>query len=94
VIGDDVLFGPEVMVTAAGYRFNDGAPVTEQAMDEDDVIIGRDVWLATRVIVMPGARIGDGAIIGAGAIVTGDIPAHAIAVGMPARVVGRRQIPT
>jgi acetyltransferase-like isoleucine patch superfamily enzyme len=43
VIGDDVLFGPEVMVTAAGYRFNDGAPVTEQAMDEADVIIGRDV---------------------------------------------------
>jgi acetyltransferase-like isoleucine patch superfamily enzyme len=92
VVGDDVLFGPEVMVTAAGYRFNDGAPVTEQAMDEADVVIGRDVWLATRVIVMPGARIGEGAIIGAGAIVTGDIPRHAIAVGMPAKVVGKRQI--
>ncbi|MBF9036662.1 acyltransferase [Rhodobacterales bacterium HKCCE2091] len=93
VIGDDVLFGPEVMVTAAGYRFNDGAPVTMQAMDEADVIIGNDVWLATRVIVLPGARIGDGAIIGAGAIVTGEIPAGAIAVGAPARVVGERRIP-
>jgi acetyltransferase-like isoleucine patch superfamily enzyme len=91
VIGDDVLFGPEVMVTAAGYRFDDGAPVTEQAMDEADVIIGRDVWLATRVIVLPGARIGDGAIIGAGAIVTGEIPPYAIAVGIPAKVVGQRQ---
>ncbi|MEJ6391589.1 acyltransferase [Gymnodinialimonas ulvae] len=93
VIGDDVLFGPEVMVTASGYRFDDGTPVTEQAMDEADVIIGRDVWLATRVIVLPGARIGDGAIIGAGAIVTGEIPDYAIAVGIPAKVVGQRQKP-
>lgn len=93
VIGDDVLFGPDVMVTAAGYRFNDGGPVTAQAMDEADVIIGDDVWLATRVMVLPGARIGDGAIIGAGAIVTGEIPPLAIAVGTPARVVGQRQRP-
>ena len=92
-IGDDVLFGPDVMVTAAGYRFNDGAPVTQQAMDEADVVIGNDVWLATRVIVLPGARIGDGAVIGAGAIVTGEIPAYAIAVGTPAKVIGERQRP-
>ena len=91
VIGDDVLFGPEVMVTAAGYRFDDGAPVTAQAMDEEDVIIGNDVWLGTRAIVLPGARIGDGAIIGAGALVRGEIPAYAIAVGIPARVVGQRK---
>ncbi len=58
VIGDNVLFGPEVMVTAAGYRFNDGSPVTAQAMDEADVIIGDDVWLGTRAIVLPGAGSG------------------------------------
>ena len=79
-------------MTAAGYRFNDGQPVTAQAMDEADVIIGNDVWLATRVIVLPGAVIGDGAVIGAGAVVRDEIPAFAIAVGMPARVVGYRQI--
>lgn len=90
VIGDDVLFGPDVLVTAANYRFNDGSPVTEQAMNEADVIIGNDVWLGARVIVLPGARIGDGAIIGAGALVRGEIPAGAIAVGTPAKVVGRR----
>lgn len=91
-IGDDCLFGPEVMVTAATYRFNDGHPVTMQKMDEEDIVIGRDVWLGTRAIVLPGARIGDGAIIGAGALVKGDIPPMAIAVGQPARVVGRREI--
>ncbi|MEL6103971.1 MAG: acyltransferase [Pseudomonadota bacterium] len=92
VIGDNVLFGPEVMVTAAGYRFNDGQPVTDQAMDEADVVIGNDVWLGTRAIVLPGVSIGDGAIIGAGAVVTKDIPDWAIAAGTPAKVVSQRLI--
>lgn len=93
VIGHDVLFGPEVLVTAANYRFNDGAPVTDQAMDEADVLIGDDVWLGGRVIVLPGVSIGDGAVIGAGAVVTKSVPPMAIAVGGPARVVGRRRLP-
>jgi len=90
VIGDDCLFGPEVMVTAANYRFNDGSPVTRQLMDEKDVIIGRDVWLGARAVVLPGVTIGDGAIIGAAAVVTRSAPAGAIVVGQPAKVVGQR----
>jgi acetyltransferase-like isoleucine patch superfamily enzyme len=92
-IGDDVLFGPDVLVTAAGYRFNDGHPVTDQAMDEADVILGNDVWIGAKCVILPGARIGDGAIVGAGSVVRGTIPAMAIAVGSPARVVARREIP-
>lgn len=92
-IGDDVLFGPEVMITASGYRYDDGAPITDQASDEADVQIGNDVWLGTRVTVLPGARIGNGAIIGAHSVVRGDIPAMAIAVGSPARVVSERRLP-
>lgn len=92
VLGDDVLFGPEVMITAANYRFNDGHPVNDQAMDEGDVVIGNDVWLGTRVMVLPGVTIGDGAIVGAGSVVTKDIPAMAVAVGVPARIVGQRQV--
>jgi GT2 family glycosyltransferase/acetyltransferase-like isoleucine patch superfamily enzyme len=93
VIGNDVLFGPDVMVTAANYRFNDGQPVTEQAMDEADVVIGDDVWIATGAVILPGVTIGNGAIIGAGALVNRDIPPMAIAVGSPARVVGQRRLP-
>lgn len=92
VIGNDVLFGPDVLLTAANYRFNDGAPVTKQPMDEADIVIGDDVWVGARVIILPGATIGDGAIVGAGALVRGYIPANAIAVGVPARIVGERQI--
>lgn len=89
---DGVLFGPEVMITASGYRYNDGRPVTDQASDEADVVIGDDVWLGTRVTVLPGVRIGDGAIIGAHSVVRDDIPAMAVAVGSPARVVSDRRI--
>ena len=91
VIGDDVLFGPDIMVTAANYRFNDGRPVTAQAMDEADVVIHDEVWIATGAVILPGVTIGDGAIIGAGAIVIRDVPALAFAAGAPARVVGERR---
>lgn len=91
-IGDDALFGPEVMLTAASYRYEDGHPVTQQAMDEADIEIGRDVWIGTRAVILPGARIGDGAIIGAHAVVRGEVPAMGIAVGSPARVVSSRKM--
>jgi acetyltransferase-like isoleucine patch superfamily enzyme len=92
-LGRNVMFGPEVMVTASGYRFNAGSPVTDQPMDEADVVIGDDVWVGARAILLPGARIGAGAIIAAGAVVRGEIPAMAIAAGVPARIVGQRELP-
>jgi acetyltransferase-like isoleucine patch superfamily enzyme len=90
-IGDDVLIGPDVMITAASYRFDDGSPVTSQVMDEGDINIGNDVWLGAKVVVLPGVTIGVGAIVGASAVVTKNIPDFAIAVGIPARVVGQRK---
>lgn len=50
-------------------------------------MIGNNVWLGNNVCVMPGVTIGDGAIIGANAVVTHDIPAYAVAAGIPAKVV-------
>ena len=90
VIGDDVLFGPEVMLTAATYRHEDGDPITDQAMREEDIVIGDGVWLATRAVVLPGTTIGAGAIIASGAVVKGDVPARAIMAGSPAKIVGFR----
>ena len=54
------------------------------------VNIGHDVWIGRNAVVLPGARIGNGAVVGAGAVVTKDVPAYAIAVGNPARVVKYR----
>ena len=83
VVGDDCLFGPRVMVTAANH-------VTRQPIDEADVVIGRDVWLGARVIVLPGVRIGDGEIVSAGALVIKSVPSGAIVGGQPARVIVHR----
>lgn len=50
------------------------------------VYIGQNVWIGSNAVIMPGIRIGDNAIIGAGAIVTKDVPERSVAVGVPARV--------
>jgi lipopolysaccharide O-acetyltransferase len=65
------------------------APAERLLHSESEVIIGRNVWLGDSVAVLAGARIGDGAVIGANSVVTGHIPAETIAVGAPARVVRR-----
>jgi maltose O-acetyltransferase len=91
-IGDDVVMGPDVVLMTTAHAFEDpDQPVNRQGfLPTKPIIIGNDVWLGTRVIVMPGVTIGDGAIIGAGAVVTRDVPPMSVAVGCPAQVIRRR----
>jgi acetyltransferase-like isoleucine patch superfamily enzyme len=51
------------------------------------IVIGRKVWLGAAATVLPGVTIGDGAIVGAGAVVTKDVPANAIVAGVPAKLI-------
>jgi len=53
-------------------------------------VIGNDVWIGTRVIILPGVEIGSGSVIGAGSIVSRSIPPYSIAVGAPAKVIRTR----
>lgn len=55
--------------------------------DSEPVVLGRNVWLASRVIVLPGVTIGDNSVLGAGSVVTRDIPPDVLAAGVPARVI-------
>src|SRR5690606_19476743 len=89
-VGARTTFGPECFVTAADYGLAAGTRITDQAMIERDIIIGADCWIGARAIVTAGVTIGDGAVIGAGAVVTHDVPAGAIAAGVPARVLKMR----
>jgi acetyltransferase-like isoleucine patch superfamily enzyme len=63
---------------------------TQPLKTKGPIIIDDEVWLGHGVIVLSGVRIGKGAVIGAGSVVTKDIPANAVAVGVPARVVRMR----
>jgi acetyltransferase-like isoleucine patch superfamily enzyme len=92
-LGRHALLGPEVFITASNYQIKPGTPVMDQPKLERDVVIGDDVWLGARVMVVPGVEIGDGCIIGASSVVTRSIPAGSIAVGNPARIVGHRGEP-
>lgn len=91
ILGNYVSLAPDVFITASDYQFEKGIPFRDQPKQERDIIIGDDVWLGTKVVVTAGVSIGQGCIVGAGAVVTKDLPANAIAVGVPARVVGERQ---
>jgi virginiamycin A acetyltransferase len=55
-----------------------------------DTVVGNDVWIGMEAMILPGARIGDGAIIGARAVVSGEVPVYAIVGGNPGRVVRKR----
>lgn len=92
IIGDDTIIGPNVLITAASYRFDDGQPIHGQTMDAADIVIGADVWIASGVIITTGCRIGDGAVIGAGAVVTRDVRGSEIVAGVPARTIGQREL--
>lgn len=84
------MLGPNILITASSYRFRDGAPIRCQAMDEADVIIGRDVWLGAGVVILAWTRIGDGAVIGANSLVRGTVPAGTVYGGSPARQISQR----
>ncbi len=94
VIGEYALFAPDVMITASTYRFNDGSPVTKQAMNENDVLIGEDCWIGRGAILLAGTDLGRGVIVGAHSVVRGKFPDNAIIAGSPAKVVGQRQTST
>lgn len=90
-IGKECMIASHVVFIPENHRFDrTDLPMREQGSTRQGIRIGDDVWLATRVVVLDGVNIGKGALIGAGAVVTRDIPPYAIAFGVPAKVVGYR----
>ena len=85
-IGDDVQIGPHVQLLTATH------PIDPQARKDkweaaEPIVIGDNVWLGGGVIVCPGVTIGADTVVGAGSVVTRDLPAGVVAVGSPARVI-------
>jgi acetyltransferase-like isoleucine patch superfamily enzyme len=90
-IGEDSMIGEMVSIRDHDHKFSDLAqPIREQGMKSAPVHIGRDVWIGGKATIIKGVSIGDGAVIGANAVVTKNVPDRAIAVGVPAHIVGYR----
>lgn len=91
-IGTGTIFAPEVWIYSRTHNFDRDLKALpfDNVMLTAPVHIGEYVWIGARVIVLPGVSIGEGAVVGAGSVVSRDIPACAIAVGNPARVVKYR----
>lgn len=93
-IGSNTLFGSDCTVIDHNHGKYKGSsqsdpslPPVKRDLDSSPIIIGKNCWFGDRVFIMPGVKIGDGVIVGAGSIVTKDIPSNSIAVGVPAKVV-------
>ena len=92
-IGTDVMIGRECYIYTQNHEHSDTLTLmrTQGYEEERPVVIGNDVWIGSRVTILPGVHIGDGAIVGASSVVTKDVPDYAIACGNPARVVSYRR---
>ena len=84
-IGDHVMIGPNVTIATAAHPVEPS--LRKKALQFNcPVHIGNNVWIGANVVILPGVTIGDNTVIGAGSVVTKDIPANVVAVGNPCRV--------
>jgi len=84
-VGDYTMFGPNVTVATAGH------PILPELRDKGyqynaPVHIGRNCWFGAGAVILPGITVGDNVVVGAGSVVTKDLPSNVVAVGNPCRV--------
>jgi acetyltransferase-like isoleucine patch superfamily enzyme len=86
-IGEHVLIAPQAKIVAVNHNYTDlSRPVIDQGITCRGIVIEDGAWIGTGAAVLDGVRVGRGAVIGANAVVTRDVPPHTVAVGSPAAV--------
>ncbi len=93
VFGEAVLVAGNCYFTAGAYHVDDtGSAVMDQgAYSKGPIILGDNSWIGTGAIILDGVKVGKGAIVGAGAVVTKDVPDYAIVAGVPAKIIRMRE---
>jgi acetyltransferase-like isoleucine patch superfamily enzyme len=87
-IGDRVYTSPFTQIIAVNHVFDDPQrPFVDQGITAQGIVIGDDVWLGASAVITDGVRVGNGAVVAAGAVVTKDVPPHTVVAGVPARVI-------
>lgn len=89
-IGAHSLIAPGVFITDHHHGIARGRLIDTQGITSAPVTIGNDVWVGAHSVILPGVTIGDGAVVGAGAVVTHDVEQNAIVAGVPARTLRLR----
>lgn len=88
IVGDYSIFGEGVSIHDDNHIPGRGRePIASRGLATQPIAIGRNVWVGAKAVILPGVRIGDNAVVGAGAVVTRDVPPYTIAAGVPARVI-------
>jgi len=87
VVGAGAMLAEMCVVRDSDHLRDPGGAISAHRYSSAPVVVGRDAWLASRVIVLKGVSVGAGATVGAGAVVTKSIPPRSLALGVPARVV-------
>lgn len=87
-LGDRVYTSPGTQIIAVNHVFNDPTrPFVEQGITAEGIVIEDDVWLGSNCVITDGVRVGKGAVVAAGAVVTKDVPPHTVVGGVPAKVI-------
>lgn len=89
-IGDNTIIAAQCYIIDCDHSFEPDDLIRNQKQKTAPISIGKDVWIAANVTILKGVTIGDGAVIGAKSLVNKDIPANAVAVGIPAKVIKYR----
>lgn len=90
-LGTNVIMGPDVKIYSRNHNFDSlDDPIQFQGKRQHNTIIGNDVWIGANVIILAGVEVGDHVIIGAGSVVTKDVPDYAVMGGNPAKIIKYR----
>ncbi len=92
IVGDNVLMGEDVLFLTRNHAFADSKVLIRDQgyLGTETIVVGDDVWIGTRCILLPGVHVGTGAVVGAGSVVTKSVEPYAIVAGNPATVIGHR----
>lgn len=90
-IEENVMIGPNVVIRASNHNFKDlSIPMKFQGHSGGKITICKDVWIGANVTILPNVYIGEGSVIGAGAVVIKNVPEYSICGGVPAKVIKKR----
>ncbi|MCL3779145.1 acyltransferase [Prolixibacteraceae bacterium JC049] len=90
-IGNCVRMASNVFITTSNHRFDRiDIPIYKQGFSSADIRIEDDVWIGQNVIILPGVRIGKGAVIAAGTVVTKSVASYSVVAGVPAKIIKER----